>query len=272
MISNIVSPGETEAEIKILELAIRYKINSSGYTSKDTFAGTGSPSLEMFNLEYVYDKKKADIKNIKNSDGLLYFSSLEYPDHIYSTLNNYCLEYKIPSRKIFLKKNNIYEISDKICSWIIDSGISSLMVKTEKDLKQEDIENIISIFESVIYMVLIKTEPSLLSSPIGLKVPDNKSKSHCVSAVAEDLLKTVSLKDRVIIANMTEYELPELYLSLGLTVLSKYYWPKNNLLFEDCVKILCKSEVSESEIAEIILKTFWKNLRKTHKIRVVTDL
>jgi len=271
MISNIVSGAETESEIKILELARRYKIKTSGYSNQDIFTVTGSQSLEKFSIKYVQDEKTADIKNIKNSDGLLYFSSEEHEDQKYFVLQDYCFNYKIPSKKIILENINVYEISDKICSWINDNGISSLMVKTEKELKKEDRENIISIFESVIYMVLIKTDPSLLSSTIGVKAPDNNSKSHSVNAVVKDLSETVPLKDRVIIANMTEYELPDLYLSLGITVLSKYYWPKNNLLFEECATISCKPDVSEYEIAEIILKKFWENLRNTHKIRVVKD-
>jgi hypothetical protein len=68
---------------------------------------------------------------------------------------------------------------------------------------------------------------------------------------------------------MDESELSDVLLVLGITILSKYYWPKNNLLLEDCVKISGQKNPEEFELAEIIIKKLWEKLKITHKMRVL---
>ncbi|MDY0131354.1 MAG: hypothetical protein RBR53_01680 [Desulforegulaceae bacterium] len=265
MIKTIVCSGISESEKKILELALKYKIETKGYCPKNL-----KFNHEKFGLEKVLDEKDADFKNIKSADGLVYLSETGFPqDDCYMEFKNYCLLDNLPFCFLDISSAHIHKMSDKIGQFVFENGISALMFKTDAGIKSDKTELIQGIFESLIYLLLMKTNPERLISPIRAQVPDYSSSSFSVQSVVEDLLSTLPLRDRVLISKMNETELPDLLLVFGITILSKYYWPKNNFLLNDCIEISGKKNLEEFEIAEVIIKSLWKNLRKTHKIRIL---
>ncbi|MCB9481819.1 MAG: hypothetical protein H6681_02655 [Desulfobacteraceae bacterium] len=265
MLTTIICSGISSGEKKILETALKYKIETRGYTTEKSGLNT-----EKFCLETVDSEKDADFKNAELADGIICLSQTAFleSDSLID-LKNYCLLNNIHFYFQDITSGSIHEISDRIGSFVFENGISSLMFKTDDSIRSGKADLIQAVFESLVYILLMKTNPEALASPIHVKAPDNSSSSASVESVVDDLLETVPLKDRVIISNMSEHELPDVLLVMGITILSKYYWPKNNLLLDDCVKISGRQNLEEFEIAEIIIKMFWKKLKKTHRIRLV---
>jgi hypothetical protein len=265
MIKTIISSAKSAGEKKILETALKYKIETKGYTCKNY-----KFDYEKFNLEPVESEKEADFKNIKFSDGLIYICEESFSeDDYFFEIKKFCIKKNIHFFYLDLSAGAIHQLSEKIGNFVLENGISYLMFKTDLYVKPDKTDVIKNIFESVVYLLLMKSNPEKLASPIYFKAPDYLSSSTSVESVVEDLIKTIPLKDRVLISKMDESELSDVLLVLGITILSKYYWPKNNLLLEDCVKISGQKNPEEFEIAEIIIKKLWENLKNTHKMRVL---
>lgn len=266
MITTLVSSGSSLCEVKALEVAAKYKIRTEGFffNKEKRYKKT-----DRFNLKEADDPKNADLNNILSSDGVLWFCDSMLPSDEFIELKNIGLQNSISFFRVVADENDIFGLSEKIGGWIYENGISSLMVKKDPECCRDISEFVVSLLESVIYVVLLKTDKESLSSPILNKPPDYSSKSYSVRSVIEDLIGTIPLKDRVLIANMKESDLSDLLVNLGITILSKYYWPANNYLREDCEKISGSDDMEEFEIAEVIIEELWKELKSTHKLRIM---
>ncbi|MDY0360101.1 MAG: hypothetical protein RBR08_01460 [Desulforegulaceae bacterium] len=265
MLKTIICSGISCGEKKILEIAQIYEIETKGCTIKNSLS-----SPKKFGLEIASSEKDADFKNAELSDGVVCISESAFLESgCLIELKNFCIQKNIHFYFMDISVSSIHSISDKLGNWVFENGITSLMFKTDYTVNPDKSQLIGNIFECLIYILLMKTNPEALAAPIHVKAPDYSSCSYSVDAVVNDLLKTIPLKDRVIISNMPEAELSDVLLVMGITILSKYYWPKNNLLLNDCIKISGKQNLEEFEIAEIIIKKLWENLRITHRIRIL---
>jgi len=265
MLTTIICSGVSSGEKKILETALKYKIDIRGYTTAESGLST-----ETFCLEVACSEKDADFKNTDLADGVICLSQRVFPETDYLIeLKNYCLLQNIHFHFMDITAESIHKMSDRLGSWVFENGISSLMFKTDDSITSDKSDLIQGLFESLVYILLMRTNPEALASPIHVKSPDYSSCSFSVESVVADLLQTIPLKDRVIISNMVESELPDVLLVMGITILSKYYWPKNNLLLDDCIKLSGRQNLEEFEIAEIIIKKLWEKLRKTHRLRLL---
>ncbi|MGE4519614.1 MAG: hypothetical protein AB7E04_08920 [Desulfobacteraceae bacterium] len=265
MITTIICSGRSEAEKSILETALKYKIETKGFSSE-----ISGINYERFALEEVSGEKEADFKNIECADGLIYLSACDLPvDDWYTEIKNHCIEKNVQFCFLDINSGSVHQMSDRLGSFVFENGISCLMFKTDDTVKPDKTDIVKGVFESLLYILLMKTNPEKLASPIHVKAPDYSSSSFSVKSVVEDLMGSLPLKDRVIISNMHESELPDVLLVLGITILSKYYWPKNNVLLDDCMQISGKQNLEEFEIAEIIIKKLWERLKATHRIRIL---
>ena len=80
----------------------------------------------------------------------------------------------------------------------------------------------------------------------------------------------MSLKDKAMVANMTEEELGGLDLSLGFYVRNHFApGPTNRQLLDSCMRKAGKERLSDRDAAAVIVRELWKHLKKTYKIRVV---
>lgn len=270
MIDLIISSGTSGCESEALRIAKKYKINTFGYTGLTLDNGKIPEHLKSYRLEGVGEKENADFKNIEISDGVLWVSENEIPSDEYLELKNFGLKNGVKFFRILKSEQEIYEKAEKIRDWIFENGITALMVHCFSENKGSGEKKFISnLMESLIYMVLMKTDPSSLASPIHVKAPDMTSKSESVKSVVEDLVKTIPLKDKVLIANMMKEDLYDVFSSLGISILSKYYWPANNHLKNDCIRVLGKKDPEDYDIAEVIIVKLWESLKETHTLRVV---
>ena len=84
------------------------------------------------------------------------------------------------------------------------------------------------------------------------------------------LISELPLKDKTIIANMAEAELSVLNPTLGKYIRNEFGLLTGNdeLLISCCFIAKCDT-VSEDKASSIIIKEIWKQLQRTHKLRIV---
>jgi hypothetical protein len=80
----------------------------------------------------------------------------------------------------------------------------------------------------------------------------------------------MSLKDRATMANMTEDELTNLNFTLGSYIRNAFgIWSENEQLFEACRTVSGNPALPRKDAATVIIGELWKELRRTHKLRIV---
>jgi len=92
-----------------------------------------------------------------------------------------------------------------------------------------------------------------------------------VAETVDDLISVLPLKVKAEIARMAESELIELRLSsLGRIIRSELrLWSGNNALKKSCQAASGESDLYGNETSAVVIKSLWKELRKTHLPRVV---
>lgn len=92
-----------------------------------------------------------------------------------------------------------------------------------------------------------------------------------VAEAVDDLISILPLKVRTKIARMRESELIELHFSsLGMFIRSELGLRSGNkTLTKSCQGASSKTDFYENEVSALVIKSLWKELRKTHLLRVV---
>ena len=83
------------------------------------------------------------------------------------------------------------------------------------------------------------------------------------------LMSDLSLKYKNTIANMDEADLINLHFSLGLSIRNKFFYPRNEQLLESCRLVSKDKYLHWDEAASIIIRELWKQLKESHKLRIV---
>ena len=93
-----------------------------------------------------------------------------------------------------------------------------------------------------------------------------------VDQAVERLIKDLSLKDRVYIANLAQEDLYLIHLSLRSHIGQELgLWMGNKDLIESCRMASGSSELRADQCPEVILEALWRKLRETHALRVVAN-
>lgn len=105
--------------------------------------------------------------------------------------------------------------------------------------------------------------------PIG-NLPE-VSRANSVDQVVDLLTEDLSLRDRVIMAGLTEKELNStVYLAMAKIIRKEFgLYDGNTTLLESCCSYLGKEYDTYEDPAMVIVKELWKKIRKTHNLRLV---
>ena len=77
------------------------------------------------------------------------------------------------------------------------------------------------------------------------------------------------LKDKTAITKLDEANLINLRFSLGLSIRNQFLYPRNEKLLESCRDVSQDKFLHWDQASSVIIKELWKQLKKSHKIRVV---
>ncbi|MEE4241070.1 MAG: hypothetical protein V2I36_06365 [Desulfopila sp.] len=92
-----------------------------------------------------------------------------------------------------------------------------------------------------------------------------------VAEVVEILFKDLLLRDKVIMASLSENELESsVYLALAKTIRKEFgLYSGNHELLDSCSALLGKGYDRYEDPAMVIVKELWKKIKETHRLHVV---
>jgi hypothetical protein len=264
MIEKIVSGGQTGVDRAALDAAMRWKIPHGGWIPKGRKTEDGGlPNKYQLEEMPTDSYSERTEKNVLDSDGTLIISHGPLTGGSNYTREQ-ALKHNRPNLHIDLNKTNSFKAAQIIYNWIIETDIKTLNVAGPRASEDEYIYRItIQLLTTVFHMELIETS-----------MPDpNKATPflpQTVDQAVDILIKEMTLYDKTSIARMKEYELAGIYPGLGGFIRTTFgLWSGNEALLQDCRTKLNKDDMPEDEASTVIVKELWKQLRKTHALRIV---
>jgi len=274
MIEKIISGGQTGVEQAALDVAFKLDIPHGGRIPKDrkTEDATLSKKIRVKEMGNTSYPGRID-KNVVDSDGTLIFTHGALSGRA-SLAHKVAKTHGRPCSHIDLNQTNAFNAAMKISAWVEDNAISVLNITGSKASEDTEIyATVKSILESVYFLGLSKGHKpeslrSLFSSRKRGKATSTKPRT--VNEAVEDLIFKLPLKDKATVANMTEDELPTLYLPLGNYIRNNFgLLNENNELISDCRFLLKKDSANEDDCSVLIIEKLWERLNNTHRLRIV---
>jgi len=163
-----------------------------------------------------------------------------------------------------------FDAASLVASWIRLQHVKILNVAGPR--ASEDIQiysDVVVILEKVIQ--ILADEERRIS--VELDHPERGKPSKppiTVQEAVDRLIDELSLKDKTTIVNMAENELITLQFTLGSDIGKEFgIWSGNRELMESCEHISGDEYLPPDFAPSVIIKELWKQLRRSHKLRVV---
>ena len=273
MIKKIISGGQTETDLAVLDIAIKLVYSHGGWIPKGRIPKTGTLSGKYRLKEMPTDNYSECIeRNIKDSKGTLIISYGKLSgDSDYA--RKMTLKHKRQLLGIDLNQTIAFEAASLIKDWIQLRHIDVLyVIGPSGDINPDAGKHTADIVEGVLILDLMNTSPDSNITDFSKRDYFGKlpGPPKTVNQAVEILISKIALKDKVIIANMTYGELVDLNSNLGAYIKNIFRLRfGNDELMESCRFITKNKKLNEDGACVVIIETLWKRLRETHKIRVV---
>ncbi len=152
----------------------------------------------------------------------------------------------------------------------LDAAIKVMNVSGPRASKDSKIyQSTLDIIESVLFLCF--SENNFMHTARKWDDVDHPSDlPKTVDEAALDIINGMDLRDRAMIANLSEEDLDPLQQTLGLYIKQQMeVWSINESLKKSCIKACREEGLDESNPAMVIVKRIWERLKKTHKLRVL---
>jgi hypothetical protein len=271
MIAKIISGGQTGVDRAALDVAIRLGIPHGGWVPKGRLAEDGPlPDTYALRETPTADYVERTEKNVVDSDGTLIISRGELTGGSEYT-REMALKHGRPWLHVDLNRAAAFHAALAIVEWLSRHNICVLNVAGPRASKDPGIyRDAVALLESVYYLSLSAPNPRNISDsrlPIP-GPPAGEDPPKRVRDAVERLLGDLPLKDSVLIANMSESELPTLGRTLGEYIVNRYGLATgNSALIRSCRWVGRRPLKNESEAAAVIIRALWKQLRRSHPLR-----
>jgi hypothetical protein len=272
MIVKIISGGQTGVDRAALDVAIKLGIPHGGWVPKGRLAEDGSlPEIYALRETATSAYAERTEKNVVDSDGTLIISRGELTGGSEYT-REMALKHGRPWLHIDLKRTAAFRSAVTVTEWLSANEIRVLNVAGPRASKDPNIyRDAAALLESLYYLSLSALTPKkvLASGPPEPGPPDGENLAR-VRDVVERLRDELSLKDQVLIANMSEPELPALDRTLGEYIVNHFGLATGNTaLRRSCRWVARRPVADETAAAAVIIRALWKQLRRTHPLRRV---
>ncbi|MBW2367218.1 MAG: putative molybdenum carrier protein [Deltaproteobacteria bacterium] len=271
MVKKIISGGQTGAQQGALDAVIEFGIPYGGWIPKGRLTEDG-PLQGMLTFTEMPTKsdKACTEQNVVDSDGTVIISrgrlkgGSAYTKKMAKRHNN-------PYLHINLKKTATFFAASEIIKWVEENDIEVLNVTGPRENKDPFIcKDVQKIIEGVYYLSIVKADMDFMQLPNydGMKL-DPANRPRTVEEAVNRTIYDMSLKDKVAVANMTEKDLIILegilvfYVSMLLEE-----WTVNEELLGSC-RSSTGNDLDAAEASALILEEIWKELKVTHKLKVV---
>jgi hypothetical protein len=273
MLLKIISGGQTGVDRAALDAAIKMDIEHGGWVPKGRLTEKGPlPESYIMRESESADYAERTARNIEEADATLIISRGQLTGGSALTLR-LVREYRRPWRHVDLEKQAAFQAVIDISRWISAEKIEILNVAGPRASKDPQIySKARKLLETVFYLELVHSDPLAAGGGFAGDAPTDTPDSlpTTVSQAAKRLISDMVLKDRVMLANMAEIELDGLSASLGNYILNRFELDGSNTrLLESCRWDAGDLKLTPIEAAAFILRAAWKDVRGTHKLRVV---
>lgn len=271
MIRKIISGGQTGADQAALDAAIKLGIPHGGWIPRGRLTEEG-PLPAKYELREMPGSGYAPRteQNVIDSNGTLIISHGELSEGSDYT-RKMAIKHQRPWLHINLNKTPAFKAATLISAWIAENSIEILNVAGPRESKDDRIyQDVLKIIESTYYLELMKTSRPDSDSPLNSSPPARDKQPQSVQEAIAQLIAELPLKDKTTIANMVETELTTLISLLGRHILEKFGLSSGNEnLIKSCMGMADQPLQSEGDALQVIIKELWRELKMTHRLRVI---
>ncbi len=266
IVRQIVSGGRSGVERAALDLAIQLGISHGGWVAHGRMVDDGRlASRYRLSETALTDGPVSDEANLTMSDGLLLLSRGPLTGPATEVLAK-AQARQHPYLLIDLDRHTRFQSSLLINSWLKSEQIEVLYITGPTDNEDHRIYlDTIECFRTA-WWALMMAEP-VAPRNVYANRPD---RPRSLMEAVERLVRELPLKDKVTIANMSADEILGLNATLGRYVQKQFgLWEGNRDLIRSCRQAAERPHLADDEIATLIIERLARELRKTHKLRVL---
>ena len=254
-IKKIISGGQTGADQAALDVAIKLGIPHGGWIPKDRDAGDdiNPEKYRLHEMPFTSHTGRTE-KNVLESDATLIISYGELTGRP-SLTRKLAMKNGRNWLHIDLNMTPAVQAVSIISSWIRLYEIEILNVTGPRASKAPKIyQDTMNLLEKAICVNLIKDN-------VDAFLGSQAYSSQIVENVVDQIVAELSLKQKVIIANLMIEEIETLQYAIDLYISSRPEMTD----FND----MDKTGLFSDKAYTVIMKKLWNKLRKTHKLRIV---
>jgi hypothetical protein len=270
MIEKIISSGKPGAAAAALEVAIKLGLAYGGWCRK------GEPIPDRFQIERLPHELNQSVtdKAVDASQGSLYFTAGETVSLRLETTKKAAWRLNKPLLIQDLSIESGFFASRRVAAWLKENRIRVLHVDGDGEgpIVSSVADSVSKILEATFFL---STMESGITTPLQSvvdreRLPQRESPPETMEAAVIHLERSLSLKDRATIANMTSDELVSLHFTLGSYINSHFdLFTTNTHLLTDCQRRSGQWGLAPKDVAAVIIRALWDRLRATCRIRVI---
>lgn len=269
MVRKIIASGSEGVSRAALEAAVKLDLSSGGWTAESDQAER-QDLVARFGLKEVETggMKEADRLNLLEADASLLLTCGEM-DPRTKQIRRLCKRSKKPYLHLDLKSTGAFQAARDLAQWI--SGLEAQVLHvTGTDASQDSTMAgfVPDLLEAFFYLHLMPA--GTVSGDRQPPQPEEQVPPLSVSEAVARLKHHLPLKDKTIIANMSESELGILDGSLGEYIRTAFGLPAgNNALLESCRWVSKQPGFEKDNAAAVIIRQLWQELKRTHSLRII---
>jgi hypothetical protein len=274
MIKQIVSGGQTGVDRAGLDVAIKLGIAHGGWIPRGRLTESGALP-QKYHLKETSSSQYSvrTEKNVVAADGTLIISHGPLTGGSAYT-REMAIKHGRPWLHIDLDRMAAFHAATAINNWILQKEIEILNVAGPRASADPAIyQDTLNILESAYYLGLVESSMAgddNAKNPMPLQIEKSGIDPHNVAEAVERLIRSMPLKDKTTVANMSRDELPGLQLSLGGYIINNFgLLSGNQELMNSCRSASKKMLQHEDDAVSVIIDALWEKLQQTHKLRVI---
>ena len=102
---------------------------------------------------------------------------------------------------------------------------------------------------------------------------NEEKQPRSVKEAVDRLYAEISLNDEILLASMTEADLPDFHFSLGHHIRNEFgLWTGNDALLESCRIRSGEKDLHVDDASLIILKALWMRLKEEDRLNIIESL
>jgi hypothetical protein len=273
VLKKIISGGQTSADLAVLDAAIKLGVPHDGWIPKGRTTETGTLPETYHLRELATDNYLECIKqNVKESKGTLIIFYEKLRGDLYQAERE-TLKLKHQLLGIDLKQKNAFQAASLVNDWVQLRKIDVLYVLGASTVENPSIGNHTRLMIEKALLLDMMNLPAEHSISDYSKIDDLETLPvlpKTIHEAVDRLISELTLKDKVLIANMTHDELVDLNSNLGAYIRNAFrLWSGNLELMESCKFAVKAKTINADGVSFAIIDNLWEKLRKTHKLKVI---